>query len=426
MCESLSRRVAVSALLVLFGATLASGQRKISGTVVDFQGQPVAEATVIVSALLDPTKRVRVETNSEGDYAFENFHPGRAFRFEVSMQGFQTAVRTAEVGIAGTSAGAAFRQDITLYPIGSDREERSAELLLLAERSPAQGPYTKGIRALDSGDLDRARKWLEQAKALDQKLAPIDDGLAYVYHQLGEHGSAIEAVDRALKSRPGEADYLRIRYEALRGLGRSSEARATLMQLGQAAFGTDVASLFFNEGVQAVSGDDLELAVAMFDAALRIAPEMIDARSSLAKVYMKAGRFESALAEARTALLDRQNDVALLRIQHEALASLGRADEALEALDQLAEHDRSPRTANLFYNEGVRYFNAGDNERAGSAFRRALDVDAASLDALIGLAEVELRQKRYSECLSTIERIRTLSPAHPSLRSLESRANAIH
>ncbi len=417
---------ALAVVAVLAGGLLPAvvlAQAKISGTVTDPDGTPIAGAKVTVRGLLEAHLRFTIETNAKGKYVVENFNPGRGYQFNVVREGFQSLAKNVEIGLSGTVTGSNFRQDFVLYPVGTARQKES-QLIIMSRYSPGQDPYKKGLRSLESGDLKKARTRFERARELDPELAPIHEGLALVYHRLGENQEALEAVDKALELAPGDPDYLRIRYDALRGLGRDDEARQTLVGLAEMAADAETAKLFFNDGVEAVRGGAPELAGSMFEAALRLNPEMVEAEDALAKVYLQLKKYESAAVAAEKVLVERPADVVMLRLRHEAFTGLGERARARQALDDLMAHDPGERTATLLYNEGVIAFNAGEDEAAAETFKKAIEMAPRHIQAQIGLAEVYLRQRKFDLCLETVDAILALDANHPDGLRIQKRARA--
>ena len=404
------------------GLLLAQGQ--LTGTVSDADGKPLAGVQVKVSPMLDAVQSFQVETDEQGRFRLENFNPGRAYRFFVSKEGYRTVIRNVESGLSGTSAVGGLKEDFVLIPIGIDPGRKESNLLIMERHSAGTEAYRKGNRWLERGNFEKAKKYYESARKLDPDLAPVYEGLSLVYHKLGEYEAALEASGKALELAPWEADYLRIRYDALNALGRHDEGRDVLMQLAQAAAGSSTANLFYNEGVAAVRRRDLELATSMFEAALRLNPGMMLATEALAKVYAEGRKFELALALALEVLAQEPDNLELLRLRQQAADHLGRTEEAAAALEELVRRDPSPRTATLIYNQGVAAFNGSDLETAERRFRAALQVDSAHLPSRLGLAETLLTAKRYPECLDLTADILTDHPGDDDAERIAQRARS--
>ena len=422
--EDFYRATLTLAITSLLCATPLLAQSTLTGQIADPEGRPIPGAKVTVRPLLDDTLRFSVNSDENGRYVLENFNPSRGYRFSVGKEGFRATWRDVEVGLDGTSRGSNFRQDFVLYPAGLDSGDRDSKLVLLSRYSPAAGIYQKGQRSLERGDLEKALKRFEAARELDEDLAPVHESLAIVYHKLGRHQEALAAADRALEIAPGDPDFLRVRYDALMGLGNREEARKAMQQLADAAASPAVSTLFFNQGVDAARTGDHDLAEIMFQGALRLDPEMRKAKESLAKVYIEARKYESAAAMAGELLEEGPPDLDLLRIRHQAFSALGDGARARQALQGLVQHDPGPRTATLLYNEGVAAFNSKKDSEAEELFQLALQSDPGNQEARLGLAEVLLRQRKFELCLETLEPILAKTPDHSHATRVRDRAVA--
>ena len=420
----LIRVVVLAALVAAPSWRALTAQAILSGSVEGPDGEPLVGAVVTVRPLLDATLRIQVETDEQGRFRMENFNPSRGYRFHVAKAGYRALLRDVEAGLHGTSADGVLRQEFVLFPVGVNPTDEESRLLIMSRQSAASGPYQRGIRAFERGDWEKARQRLESARRIDPELEPVHQALALVYHRLGEYQAGLEAAEQALEMSPWDPDLLRIRYEALVSLGRPEDAGEALDKLAEAATDRSTAIFFHNDGVAALKSGDHASAETMLRTALRLAPEMIEAKDSLAKAYALSGKYESALALSAEVLEVRPGDLELLRLRQEAWSALGRTQEALAALEDLVRQDPGPRTATLLYNQGVKEFNAGDDAGAERSFTRALGIDSDSLQARIGLAEVYLRQKRWEECLKETERIAELSPGNADAQRIAERARA--
>ena len=419
-----ARAAALAALLVALWTPRLTAQATFSGLVTDPEGEPIAGAVVTVSPLLDSVLRFQVKTDEEGRFRMENFNPSRGYRFRVVKEGFRSETRDLEIGLGGGYGNAVLDQEFTLFPIGARAVDREARLVLMTRQSIAVEPYKRGIRAFERGNLGKARQRLEEARDKDPELAPVHEALALLYHQLGEFEAGLEAAERALELSPWDPDYLRIRYEALKALGRQEEAREALELLSRAAADRSTAIFFYRDGVAAWEEGDLESAEMLIHTALRLEPEMLEAKDALAKVYSERRKYESALALSAEVLEDKPGDLQLLRMRQMAWSALGRTEESLAAIEELARLDPGPRTATLIYNQGVKSFNSGDTDTAETVFLRALTLDPDHLQSLLGMAEVYLRQERFPECLAVTEKVEALSPGNSHAQRIAERARA--
>jgi len=166
----------------------------------------------------------------------------------------------------------------------------------------------------------------------------------------------------------------------------------------------------FNEGLNFAAAGQYEEAVAAFQACNEIDAEQPVVWGNLASTYQKMGRNEEALEAYDKAIALDPEDSAYLQNKGSVLASLGRIDEANALYEQAALKSAAsnPKDAAMnYYNMGVTYINAGKNEEAANALKKALEADPTYSEAhyqlgltYLGMGDMEasLEQlKRYLE-----------------------------
>ena len=149
-------------------------------------------------------------------------------------------------------------------------------------------------------------------------------------------------------------------------------------------------------------------------------PEFADVRNGAGLCHALLGDLEEALAEFDEALrINPEYEEALL---HRAvvLNELGRYEEAREAFDRVRALDRSEqpgvpggvgdRIANLHAELGDLYRAAGDPERAGEEYRRALHLRPSFVDVRARLGEVYLSQHDLPRAREELEAILNRNP----------------
>ncbi len=416
--------LAVLALL-LVSANPADAGVSFSGLVSDPQGRPIEGARVTLRTLGASSLRFKTQTNSEGRYRFELFDAAKGYWFVVSKEGYLSVGSRFASGLERLVLDPKFEKSFTLHPIGSISLPDEEPLILVVQQSTGSRSYTKGLRAFESGKWEVAGKHFEEAleHSRDEQIRQAaEDALAMVYYRLRDHVAAARASEAVLERNPGNAVFLRIQYEASRGLGDEDDARSALMALVEADPGEGTARLFHNEGVTAARRGDLELAQAMFEAALRLVPEMIQAQDNLAKIYIQRREYAGAAAAAEMVFSTNPSNLDALRILYEACHALHDREGALEALEELVVRDPGRRTATLLYNEGVLAFSADDTETAEHIFHRALGLDPTHVDASIGLAEVYIQQHKFREALEMTRKLLEKHPEHSAALRIEKRA----
>ncbi len=178
----------------------------------------------------------------------------------------------------------------------------------------------------------------------------------------------------------------------------------------------------FNEGVEALQRDDLAGAEEKFRAALEINDKLAPAYSGLAGLYLSQGKSEAALEAAQQLLTLAPDDLRGLRLLYEAHKNLGYTQEAKAARDRLSELGDSDNAATMIYNEGVAALKVGDRAAARARFEEALAMSPTLVAAQIGLATVDMGEKKYTEAAAHAEQALATEPDH--LQALRLRFDA--
>jgi len=160
----------------------------------------------------------------------------------------------------------------------------------------------------------------------------------------------------------------------------------------------------FNEGMQAMQGKQWDAAITAFNKANEIDPKQTVIWAQLADAYMqsstqKTGADQQAAMdkglEAFTKAIEIKPDDAAYHNNYAlALAKAKKIPEAQAELTKAAQLD-PPNAGRYYYNLGAVLVNTGQNDAAGEAFKKAIDMDPNYADAqyqygmfLLGKAQV--------------------------------------
>jgi Tfp pilus assembly protein PilF len=138
--------------------------------------------------------------------------------------------------------------------------------------------------------------------------------------------------------------------------------------------GNEKAVAAYNEGVSLLKTGDNAAALAKFEAASALDPQLPEAHAVIAELSLEVGEPAKALAAAERYLALRPGDVRGLQARYDALKALGDKEKARAALGDLAKADRSVETAVRLYNEGAEATRTGDLDQAAEWFRYALAI----------------------------------------------------
>lgn len=410
-----------SAALVLSAvapATAASG--RFRGEVVDEAGTPLAGVSVTVTSADLPTFTEQLETNKRGVFTLQVARVEPTYTLQLTKPGYRSL--KADIQIKATEMQ---RETYTLSVVAG--EEAAA-----TEPTPAASTavnaaiesFNAGLRAQRAGDLATARTRFEEALAEDDSLAPAHIALAAVYLDLGQHEQALASADRGLELRPADREALRVRYEALRGLGRRDEAEAAQAALKEAEGESATAKRIYNEGSEAYQAQDLDQALAKFQEAARMDPSLFDAHHAIATILVHRGEFAEAVDAAERVLQLAPDDPSALRLGYDVYNGVGDAERAAEIAGRLATVDPEFGAVGLL-EEGNSRFTAGDVEGARAILEQALavDPDLAKAHYLLGLCEVNAGNNEAAQ--RHLSRFLELEPDAPDAEAARQMLSAI-
>ncbi len=233
---------------------------------------------------------------------------------------------------------------------------------------------------------------------------------AVVRHRSGDLASAEPLYRHVLRHAPDhvEAAHLLGLVEAARGRAAAGERRIR----AALARRPDRADHWSNLGNLLLRAGRVEEAMDAFRQALRRDDGLADAHANMAGALLADECFEAAEAAARRALrLDPGHGVALVNLGG-SLVGQGRYGEAGEPLRHAKAMGRE--TPALWANLGYMHLAQDDTAESEAAFRRALQLDPADVEAGRGLGLALAKGRAVTEAEALLERFlaRRPDPSH--------------
>jgi tetratricopeptide (TPR) repeat protein len=390
----------VLSLAALLGAADAAGQLRrgavLSGTVTSVEGGPVAGARVSVAPGEDGAEEVAATTtDGEGRYQVQI---GRGLPGElvvrVEAEGFEPIE-----GPVSLKPGWEGIFDVKLLPMEQVVRQRAVTA------------YNAGVQAVEREDLEAAARRFEEAIGIDPDLPEARFGLAEVRLRQERPAEAAEHVRAYLELRPDDAKAHRLAFEAYRLLGDLEGMAREKAVLAAGGPSPEVAQLVYNQGVEAFRAKDFEEALARFEEALELDPELSAAAAAIATLHYERGRYEEAAREAAALLELDPEDVKGRRLRFLALEAAG-SPEAEAALAAYAEVD--PEAAvELLAEWAKESFEADRREDAERQLLRLLAISPDHPEAHYRLGLVYAGGGRPGEARQRLRRFLELAPDHP-------------
>lgn len=373
--------LALLASLALAGGAFAQGQGRMEGTVVDENGEPIADVQVtITSDEIGFSKEVT--TSKKGRFSLIFVDATRSYNYHFVKEGYQTTDIVEKVPAGGNT-----RKSFT---VPSRSAAPAAPATASTEsRNPAINLFNEGVVAFQAGDLAAAKAKFNEAIAKDADLPAPYSALAGMYLEAKDYEQAKAMANRTLELEPTNARAIRILYDIYHTAGDEAKAAEMLAKLKAAGEGTEAAVRVFNEGAEAARLGDLEAARKRFEEAVAIDPELAPGYAALGRIHLAQKSYQEALTAAEKALNLEPDRTDVLKVKYEAYRGLGDAAKALETFQAMVAADPAG-TAEALYGRGVDMFNAGDTAGAKTAFEQALQADAGHAKAhyMLGLSYV--------------------------------------
>ena len=156
--------------------------------------------------------------------------------------------------------------------------------------------------------------------------------------------------------------------------------------------------------------NNLRAAAPEFIRAADALPDNRDAQIKATQILLLGGRFEDAKARASTLLEKNPKDLDALLLRANAMAALKDPAGALAEIEEALRV--KPDESRTFVNLGAIRMQTGEAKEAEAAFRQAIALEPASVNAHLALANYLWAAERASEAEQSIKQALSLEPEH--------------
>ena len=178
----------------------------------------------------------------------------------------------------------------------------------------------------------------------------------------------------------------------------------------------------FRAGAAAYEAGEYTKAVASFEEALGLDPDLLQAWSALSLARLELGQYEAAAAAAEKAVELGATDQTTLRARWEAYRQLGDEAKTAEALAAAEQAGNMAEEAKRVFNEAVGFVKTDDHEAAFAKFKEASELDPSLEPAIRGVATTALQTGRYAEAIEAAKALLANDPGNE--QALRVRYNA--
>lgn len=370
----------------------SSGEGRILGTVIDKDGNPLKGVKVTITSPDLSDYRVEMTTKKNGTFSvvFAKAYLNYNYRFE--LEGYQTLETTFKTNLDGTTRAKFELAEVNSVPVPSDASTPDGSLQV-AVSAGAIALFNEGVAAYQAKDLATAKSKFEEALGKDPNLYQAHTALAEIYLEEGQFQLAADTAAETLAENSTDAAALRVRYDAFQKMGDTAKAQEVAEALKAAGSDTEAAKAIYNEGVDLNKAGDHAGAIAKFQQAAQMDPNLAPAYLALATLYMGAGNAQEAAAAAEKLHQLDPSNAAGLRLRRDAYTALGDDEKLRDALVDLASVEPGESVEGLF-NLGIKLYNGGATKQALSMFQSAVDIQPnyAKAHYYLGLCFVNTNQ----------------------------------
>jgi tetratricopeptide (TPR) repeat protein len=212
----------------------------------------------------------------------------------------------------------------------------------------------------------------------------------------------------------GEMSYLTlltigmIRYEARDYDGAIERFNEALEQTAIPIQMTDPSAIYFYRGKAYEAKADYDSAIANFDKAITLNPNLPEAYNNRGIIYSIKGAYDFAIIDFNKAIELDPNDAAAYNNRGNAFADKGEIDRAIADYDKSIELDPNDVTAN--YNRAGTYYKKEDYDRMIADYTRVISTNPSDAEAYYNRAFALGQKRAYEKAIEDYDKAIQIRP----------------
>jgi tetratricopeptide (TPR) repeat protein/GT2 family glycosyltransferase len=382
---------------------------KIIGNAQQASGQ-------INEAIASYTKAIEIQPNFPEAYA----NLGSIFAQQQQWQRAISAYQKA-ISIKPDFTGA-YRNLAKIFQAINKPVEAAESLYQAMRREPEKASERE---YLEVGSILQQNSKTEAAAACYRAAIHLNPNSVEAIYQLGELLNSQEQLEEAIPyyqkvaaiqpaNQETTLDANQKLTEIYRKLNRTGEAveyqYQTLLRKPQAT-----AEEYLVMGNSLLENDKLDLAVNCYQNAVKLNPNLKDARNKMAEVWQQLGRWDEAVAYYQSLINSNPNSAEAYQLLADALVEKGDLDAALEHYQKVKElapetKDAGSKLGNIYYLQGEELEKEGKKEEAIAAYRRAVELNADVDVVYQKLGEILVEKEEWEEAVTINRKATLLNP----------------
>ena len=281
----MTRALAAGGLVL--GLTLLAGPSEAQmggarGKVVDGEGQPVADATILLESRGGVARKYETTTNEKGEYVRVGLTRG-PYRITATKEGYQAVAIERMINMGEPTD----IPPMTLQKLGRDSTIDADAAEQLREK------YAEASRLLQAGQLDEAEALYLEILNVLPGLGPVHQNLGYISAQRKDWARAEQHYLEAMELSPEETSIKYGLINVYRGSGQKEKALEVATELARE--NPDDAVAQFNLGVFLNEEGRADEALQAYQAALAADPGMSEAHFEVGRLLLLKDQGPEAL-----------------------------------------------------------------------------------------------------------------------------------
>ena len=293
-----------------------------------------------------------------------------------------------------------------------------AKQLSIQSKNDVQQHFTLGLLLASEKQYKPAEVELEKADSLKPGTFEILYNLGQVRLNSGDFPHAELVLHRALALKPESAETMYLLAQTLQEESRPVDALDLLARAHKIA--PENADITFLLARVSMSQNFFEDAIPLLESGIKIAPQRVDLHAALGESYFMSGKADKAIEEFK-ALIAMDPSARSYTFLGLSYRHLGRFDEARKYFEEGLKLD--PKNAACLFNVGFIEERQGNSAAADEKFQQTLHSNPHFPDALLELANLRTKDKKYAEAADLLRRYvkvaRDPSPGYYKLAMIE-------
>jgi tetratricopeptide (TPR) repeat protein len=282
----MKRTLIAAFLLIGLGLVAPQAQAQTGtarGRVLDAQGQPVAEAKVLIEFQGGVTRKFEVKTNKKGEFMQVGMQPG-PYRFTVSKEGFQSSFAELRVSLGDPTQVPDFQLRTTAQVAQESGGAAAAAL---------RTGFQKAVELQSAGKVDEAEAAYKAILTTSPDVPEVYQNLGQLYLAKKDYPAAETAFQKGLELRPDSTDMTTQLARVYQESGQPEKAMALVEQAAGA--NPQDAKAQLNRGIFLLNANKNEEAIGAFEAAIAADPNAPDAYYHLGTQLIGQGKIPEAI-----------------------------------------------------------------------------------------------------------------------------------